>query len=697
MANSARASTSQTFTIEDAVAAHRAGRLNEAAKAYQSLVEENPRHFDALHLLGVVRTAQGQSKDAVQLIKRALKLNPRSVDGHYNLGVALDAAEQQQSAITAYRQAIALNPQLAVAHNNLGVTLLKVKRYSDAIASLHKAIVLSDDYAEAHYNLGNVLIETGRHAEAVICFRKALALKPDYVAAYNNLGVALYTLRRHEEAIDILQRALQISSDVVDTHNTLGGTLLALSRYDEAAESYRSSIALNPTVKAYAGLGYALLRMGRGAESVASYRKAIELDPDNVVAHSDYIYALDFIPEPGFAEHQEERKRWYERHGRKFASAIKPHAHDRMLDRKLRIGYVSADFNSNSPSLCFGPVLSNHDRSKFDVVLYSEIRFESSNTNEFREMASLWRDTVNLSDKEMARQIRDDRIDILVDLSGHSFGNRLLVFAQKPAPVQVTAWGYATGTGVPAIDYLFSDPVSVPESARHHFAEKIYDLPCILGHVVPSYAPDVVPPPSTTGKPFTFGCLNRLNKITAGVLAVWSRLLRDVPHSRLLLKDAQLSDPKERQRIIADFAGYGIGEERLQLMPGTPHSEHLAAFGRVDIALDPFPTTGGISTLEAMWMGVPVVALLGNGIPSRVGGAIVSAAGLTDWVATSEDEYVEIAKRFAADPATLAKLRSSLRPSMAASPLGDSIQYCRAVEDAYRTMWQRWCQTAPAR
>lgn len=672
------------------------GRHKDAAASFQHALEINANHPLAHNNLGIALQDGGKIDDAIVAFGRALAADPNYAEAHFNLARVWALRGGHESAVAGYRRAIALKPDYVDAHINLGVALRALARYGEAGDSLNRALSLRPDSVEALNNLGVVLREMGKYDESVSCFKRALTLDPRFAQAYGNLCAVLQLLKRDDEAVGCLQSSLEIQPDNVDSWNLLGTAQTRIDRYADAASSFRGSLAIRPTVEAHAGLGYALLRMGRGAEAVASYRAALVLDPSNVSVHSDYVYALDFVPELGFVEHQAERRRWYERHARKFASAIEPHVNDRTPDRKLRIGYVSADFNANSPSLVFGPVLGNHDRSKFDLVLYSENRFESANTKEFREVASPWRDTMTLSDKEMVRRIRDDDIDILVDLSGHSYGNRLLVFAHKPAPVQVTAWGMATGTGVPTIDYFFSDPVSVPESARPYFAEEIFDLPCILGPVIPHYAPAVESLPCARGAPFTFGCLNRLNKITDGVVVLWARLLREVPGSRLLLKDAQLSDPSERHRMMSAFRAQGISDDRLILLPRTPRLEHLAAFGRVDIALDPFPTTGGISTQEAMWMGVPVVAMLGNGIPSRASAAMVSAVGLTDWVAASEDEYVEIAKRFAADPVSLAKLRASLRPSMASSPLGDAVKYCRAVEDAYRTMWQRWCRTVPA-
>jgi predicted O-linked N-acetylglucosamine transferase (SPINDLY family) len=256
----------------------------------------------------------------------------------------------------------------------------------------------------------------------------------------------------------------------------------------------------------------------------------------------------------------------------------------------------------------------------------------------------------------------------------------------------MTGWGHALGTGVANIDYFLADPVSVPATARHLFAEKVIDLPCIIGYEAPPYAPAVTPLPAAAGRPFTFGCFNRLSKLTDGSLSLWATLLMALPGSRLVLKDAQLSDPEERERIAACFAARGVVGSRLVLLPGTSHADHLAAYGQVDTALDPFPTNGGVTTAEALWMGIPVVALAGRSVSGRVSAGILSALGLEDWIAGSEEEYLDIAIRHAADTAALAALRRGLRPLMRALPVGNPVAYCRAVEDAYRRAWRAYCQ-----
>ena len=378
----------------------------------------------------------------------------------------------------------------------------------------------------------------------------------------------------------------------------------------------------------------------------------------------------------------------------RYAGAIAPHLNVPDPERRLRIGYVSADFRRHSAYSVFGPVLEHHDHENFEVVCYSGVKREDDITRRVREAADRWHPVLRLSDAALAEQIRAERIDILVDLSGHTEGNRLLVFARKPAPVQVTAWGHATGTGVDAIDYFFADPVLVPLTERALFAEEVFDLPCFLCYAPPQYLPEINALPALAGAPFTFGCINRVEKISAPVMALWARILEAVPHSRLLLKPVDLDDPEVRQRLLERLQAAGVGPERVRLMGFTAHGEHLKIYHEVDLGLDAFPQNGGVSTAEALWMGVPVVALNGETLNGRNSASILSTLDMPEWIARSEEEYVRIALAAARDPGGLAQTRSTLRARVAGSVFGDASRYTRAVERAYRSIWRRWCAGA---
>jgi predicted O-linked N-acetylglucosamine transferase (SPINDLY family) len=323
------------------------------------------------------------------------------------------------------------------------------------------------------------------------------------------------------------------------------------------------------------------------------------------------------------------------------------------------------------------------------------VKREDDTTAKIRQAVDGWRSTLGISDDALSEQIRRDGIDILVDLSGHSEGHRLLVFARKPAPVQVTAWGHSTGTGLKTIDYFFADPSLVPQAERQFYAEEIFDLPSALCYEAPPYAPEVSALPATRGTPFTFGCLNRLEKITDKAIALWGRILRGVPDSHLLVKDKVLGYGPLRQQFLHRLRDIGgIAPERASLLGPTSHLEHLATFGRIDVGLDPMPQGGGVSTAEALYMGVPIVALRGTTVAGRLTASVLSLLQMQDWVAETEDDYVRIATQKREDLDALAGLRRQLRTRLTQSPYGDVENYVRAVERAYRSMWRRWCDRA---
>jgi predicted O-linked N-acetylglucosamine transferase (SPINDLY family) len=368
------------------------------------------------------------------------------------------------------------------------------------------------------------------------------------------------------------------------------------------------------------------------------------------------------------------------------------HRSDPDPDRRLRVGYISSDFRRHSAARCFRPMLRSHDKAQFEITCYSTSAVEDDFTEEFQKLADRWRNVVQLSDDELCGHIQADQIDILVDLSGHTAGNRLTVFARKPSPVQVSAG--ATGTGIPRVDYLFSDAVACPPAVRHLFAEKIFDLPSIMTIEPLPYQIPLTKPPVLSRRYVTFGVFNRVSKISNEAVSLWSRILEAVPQSRLLIKDTAVDEATMRVRQLERFAAHGTSSERIAFLGATPHQDHLAAFKGVDISLDPFPQNGGISALESLQMGVPLVTLLGNGISSRAAGSILSSVGMNAWVAETPDDYLAIAVKFASMPDHLEALRPALPGRVARSAVGDAAIYTKAIETAYRTMWAEYCRTA---
>lgn len=420
-------------------------------------------------------------------------------------------------------------------------------------------------------------------------------------------------------------------------------------------------------------------------------RRALAINPEGAVAHTNLIFALNFVPTATAADHQAERARWNERHAQRFASLIRPHTNDPRPQRRLRIGYVSSHFCHQAATFAFGGVIICHDRTQFEVICYSDTAQEDYITDHLRARANKWHRTAKLGDEELADLIRADGIDILVDLVGHMSGHRLLVFARKPAPIQVTAWGEPTGTGLKTMDYLLSDPVLVPVGERELLTEKVVDLPNFLGFWAPQPLPEPGPLPALARGHVTFGSFNRLDKIQDPVVRTWAKILNALPTARIVLKNRRFGDISQRDRIAALFAEDGIARERITFLPAASRLDHFSAYRGIDLALDTFPHGGGMTTLDALWMGVPVVTSPGCTISSRLAAASLTAADLTDFVAPDLDGYVGLAVAKASNLLTLAKLRAGLRERMGGCALGDPVRYARAVEARYREIWQRWC------
>jgi predicted O-linked N-acetylglucosamine transferase (SPINDLY family) len=706
-----------------ALAYHQLGLLAEAEAGYRQVLKKTPNHFYALHLLGMFEQQNGNSETAARLLRRALLVDPQSAAVHSDLSTVLIVLRRLDEALACCDNAIALKADFANAHYNRGTVLLGLRRFVEAVVSFDKAIATDPQHADALNNRGNALHELGSFADAIASYDRALTLKPGHVTALFNRGAAFKDSRQMEEAIADFDRALALAPNHTGAWTNRGGALLALQRGDEALSSYDRALSIDPKLpEAWLGranllllsswasealvacqtalaikpdsaqglilTGQCHLAQGDAEAAVSWFDRALAIKPDDEVALSNRIYTLDFSEEADFARHQAARSEWWRRIGSKI-SAQHPPQHDNDCDpaRRIVLGYVSAEFRQRSAAYAFRPVLENHDKTRFEVICYSGTPTEDAVTDSFRQVADRWRNVLQWSDDELVDCIRADKVDILIDLSGHSDGNRLRMFARKPAPIQVTAWGHATGTGLPTIDYLFSDPVAIPAEVRHLFAEQIQDLPCLIIVEPPPAELRCSEPPVTSNGYLTYGVLNRISKISDDAIAVWARILQSDVTSRLLIKDKLLDDASIQRLLLERFARHGIAPARISFEGSTSREGHLAAHQRVDICLDPFPQGGGVTTFEALYMGVPVVAKLGSGVTSRLAGAILSSAGMSDWVAADDDEYVEIALK--STPERLRTIRREL-PSLIEQRCSPA-EYTGAVEQAYRTMWQKYC------
>jgi predicted O-linked N-acetylglucosamine transferase (SPINDLY family) len=555
-----------------------------------------------------------------------------------------------------------MKPGYFQALTNLGTVLKEIKQLDEAIAILRQAIALKPDYAEAFYNLGNALKEKGLLDEAVTAYRRVTALKPDFGPAHNNLGVALSDQGLLEEALISYRRAISQNADDAEANSNLGKSLKELGRFDEA---------------------------------IAAYRRALALRPDFVGAHSNLLLAMhhQHLDDHAIAK---EHFRWQQQHAGPSSEWIESLSKVHLAGQRLRIGYVSPDFREHSVTRFLLPLMANHDREKFEIFAYAEVPAPDEITIRLQSLTDVWRDTVGLGDAEVAELIRKDGIDILVDLAGHSAGNRLLVFARRPAPVQVTWLGYPGTTGLDAMSHRLTDSHADPPGLTEGlYSESLVRLPHSAWCFSVIESPEVVPRPR---RGVVFGCFNNFAKVTETMLRLWAQVLAAVPDSSLLLKSTVFAEKITCERVRGLFQTQGIATERILLKGRTPsQAEHLALYHEMDIALDTFPYHGTTTTCEAIWMGVPVVTLEGTNHRSRVGVSLLNNVGLKQLIATSPDEYVRIASSLGRDIPALEAMQRTLRERMLGSPLMDAFRFTHDIESAYQAIWNDWSEYGKSR
>ncbi len=667
------------------------GQPDEAIAAYRQAIALKPDYPKAYSNLGNALRDKGELDEAVTAWQQAIALKPDYPEAHSNLGNAFKDAGELDAAIASYRHAIALQPDCAEVHSNLGNALRDNEEWDAAIAACRQAITLKPNFPEAHCNLGNALRDKGQLDEAIAAFRQAVALKPNFPVAHNNLGNAFKDAGKLDAAIASYRQAIALQPDYAEAYSYLGNALRDRGQPDEAIAAHRQAIALKPDyAEAHSNLGNALTDKGELDEAIASYREAIALNPARSDIHGNLLLALNY--HPGLDAHliAEEHRRWNRQHAEPLWSLIQPHSNHRDPERRLRIGYVSPDFREHAVARFLLPLLANHDREAFEISAYAQVLVSDAMTQRLRNHTEVWRSLVGLSDRQAAELIRQDGIDILVDLTGHTAHNRLMVFARKPAPVQVTWLGYPNTTGLEAMDYRLTDALADPPGLTDlHCSEKLIRL----ARCAWCFKPDLSPPAAARKDgPITFGSFNNFAKVNATTFDLWARILHAVPDSRLLLKSRGLGSVSVCQGARHALEELGIAPGRLELRGYEPHHRgHLALYERTDIALDTSPYHGTTTTCEALWMGVPVVSLAGNTHVSRVGVSLLSNVALPELVATSHEQYIEIATSLAQDLPRLARLRATLRQRMAASPLTDAPRFARDVEAAFRQMWRQWC------
>jgi len=656
-----------TALIREGMAHHRDGRIAQAERAYREALALDPGHPEALGLLGMLAGQGGEPQVAVQLLQRALHRDPRNANLHYNLGETWRHLGDNEKALACFQRAAHFNPRHADAFRSGADAALAEAKRREAAGRWSEAIDFKRRGVQLMIVAGRLRLDAGDPQAAATELHRATTVDPRHAEAWMWYGWALLK-PSPSQAIPALRRAIELDPRQVRTHELLGSAFTYLRRDEEARQSWDAASAVNPQ----------------------SFAARPTLTLFEILPHYEGGDPVEF-----FALH----RAWGEAAvAREATTKLPEFKNDRDPGRRLRIGYVSPDLRSHSVATFLEPLLVAHDRERFEIVFYSAAAkpLEDHVTVRFKARASLWRDIAHMDDTALRRQVRSDRVDILIDLAGHFRGSRILAFAVKPAPVTATWLGYPGTTGLPTMDWRITDAIVDPPGAETFHTETLMRLDGgFLCFQPPAAAPDVAPSPAIAKGHITFGSFNNQLKITRQVIAVWARLLKTQPDARLLIKSELMDDDGVRGRLRDGFGAEGIDPVRVDLrgwMQGS--QDHLGLYGEVDIALDPFPYNGTTTTCEALWMGAPVVTLIGDRHAGRVGFDILSRVGLERFAAPDADAYVRIAASLAGDRATLAALRADLRERVRRSPLCDAPRFAREFEAALRTMWRRWCEAA---
>jgi predicted O-linked N-acetylglucosamine transferase (SPINDLY family) len=671
------------------------GRPEEALRRYDQAIVLAPDFARAHFSRGTILLDRGDAQDALEAFARAVQYKPDSAGTHFNIGSAHARLAQHEAAARAYRQALGFKPDFVDAEIALGAALEELGQDEAALESYRRALKIKPDHAQAHEKQADLLKRLERTSELAIAYRQMLELDPDNVDIVYSLGLVLRSLGQLRDAATHLRRAAELKPDFVNTHCHLGDIFMALRLFGEAAASYSKAIQLEPqNAEVHHNLGAAFKDLDQLDDALKSYRNALTIKPDFPIAQSNLLLTQHFLPGLSPEQLRDEAQRFGAMVSRLAPppASLRNHADP---DRRLRVGLVSADLRSHPVAYFIESVLealSTEAAGRLELFAYSNSPDADDVTERLKGHLQGWYLAVGQPDEVLARRIRADGIDILIDLSGHTGKNRLPVFAWKAAPVQISWLGYFATTGVEAIDYLIADPWTLPPELESHFTEEILRLPeTRLCFTPPPHNVEVTPLPALRNGYVTFACFNSLSKMNDAVVALWARVLHAVPGSRLRLAASPDQQIRWQHAVAERFAIHGISAERLHVLSAGPRAAYLATYQEVDIALDPFPYTGGTTSAEALWMGVPVLTLAGKSFLSRQGVGLLMNAGLPEWVAEDADDYVRRAVSHAADLPRLASLRAGMRQQVLASPLFDAPRFSRHFEEALRSVWRKWC------
>jgi protein O-GlcNAc transferase len=711
-------------SLAKALPLHRAGDLDAAEKMYLSVLEQAPDHPDALHLLGLVKRQRGRPAEALPYLEKAFDRCPGNAQFLIDYADCFRENKDFGKALRHYERALDGKPAAATLHFKMAECSHALGDTARAREHLQRTLALEPDHFGATFDLAELYRGGGDFERARGLFKKALALKPDFAAGHHAAGLIEDALGNPARALHHLREAVRLDHGLAAAHNDLGNLLLSQGETAAAIDSYRQALAVKPDFhQAYFNLGNCLRSADRLDDALCCFAAALKADPFSVRGLSNYGEALMAAGRVSEARENFERavsiskgrcgqafsnlllsmnydpdvssRRLFEKHvefGRVFNEAPLPREWSEPgSGRKVRIGYVSADFCNHPAARFMEPLIVNHDDRLFEVFCYSDAVKPDFVTKRLKNACPNWRDISHSKDGSALEVIRNDRVDILVDCAGHTGGNRLGLFAKKPAALHLSSFGYPATTGLAAMDYYMTDAVLDPGEDADRYTEKLLRIaPCFCCYKPLPDAPVAGHSPAAKNGFVTFGSLHTLARLNDRVIELWSAVLKSIPDSRLRIIRTTLSG-KIRNNLESKFSSHGVDPRRIDMTNEIPLNGHLSLYHTIDISLDTFPWSGHTTACESLWMGVPVVTLHGDRHAGRMVSSVLTVLGLTDWIGRSVGQYLSIAIKKAGAIEALISLRSRLRDIMTASDLCNAEKYAGKVEALYKRIWQDYC------
>ncbi|MBF0380746.1 MAG: tetratricopeptide repeat protein [Magnetococcales bacterium] len=713
--------------FQQGIAEHQNGQLKKAIESYKNALGLEPENTALLSNIGLALHSLGRINDSIEAYQQAIAIQPGHPQANYNLGNILKEQNNNTAAIEHYKVAISAQPNYLEAYDNLGILLKELRNFDEAVKYLNMALSIKPDNSITLYNLGSALYEQGNIAEAIECYKKAIVIDKNYYQAHHNLGTALQSKKELDQAIVSFKNAIRIKPDYANAYSNIGDVLTEQGKLDKAAVYLEKAITIQPTLaqahnnlavvlhkqgdlaasvaccqkalaikpdfaQAFFNMGVALQDQNRLEEAIDSFSKAVSLEKDYEVAHSNLLLCQQYIVEQTlntiFAVHDNWAKNLlsYEK------IEIFNFDHVVSSSKKLRIGLVSSDLGLHPVGYFVAGFIKHHSVQKFATVCYSD-RKPDQLTNILQEYSDSWVDSSLMTDDDLAQKIYADRIDILLDLGGHTAKNRLKVFAKRAAPIQITWAGYVGTTGLPTMDYLIADKNYVKVGEDHLYTEKIIRMPDTwVSYTPPPYVPTIKPAkkPDSSLR-IMLGNFGNPTKINSKMLEVWAQILKKAPQADLLLIYKGMDTPYTVQRINSVFDSSGVDLSRINIIGHLPHHQLLDKYNEIDIALDTLPYSGGLTSFESLWMGVPVITAYGDTFAGRHSASILNALGLNSLVANDLTEYIQLVVNLSKDQEKLACIKKDLHNKLKCSSLCDHKKFASDLEKEFGRVWQVWC------